>query len=95
MGYGPQIGTSHQGYPIYLYTDELTNLTSYVVVLPDGRAFHSDAQGRLAATPSEPDKQIGLALIGGLIGFAFGGAGAILGALIGAAAGGLLNKKGA
>ena len=95
MGYGPRVGTSRQGYPIYLYTDEQTKLASYVVVLPDGRAFYSDAQGNLSAAPVEPDKQIGLALLGGLIGFAFGGGGAVLGALIGAVAGGLLNKKGA
>lgn len=95
MGYSPQVGTSRQGYPIYLYTDERTNLTHYVVVLPDGRAFYSDAEGRFVTTPAEPDKQIGLALIGGLLGLAFGGGGAILGALIGATAGGLLNKKGA
>ncbi len=95
MGYGSQVGTSRQGHPIYLYTDERTRLTSYVVVLPDGRAFYSDAQGNLSAAPVEPDRQIGLALIGGLIGLAFGGGGAILGALIGAVAGGLLDKKGA
>jgi hypothetical protein len=94
MGYGRQVGTSREGYPVYLYTDVRTNLTRPVVVLPDGRAFYSDAQGRIITTPSEPDKQVGLALIGGLLGLAFGGGGAILGALIGAAAGGFLKEKG-
>lgn len=94
MGYGPQIGTSREGYPVYLYTDARTNVTRPVVVLPDGRAFYSDAGGRIGSTPAEPDKQVGLALIGGLIGLAFGGGFAVLGALIGAAAGGALKAKG-
>jgi len=95
MGYGRQVGTSREGYPIYLYIDPSTNLTRHVVVLPDGRAFYSDPQGRITTTPNAADKQVGFAIIGGLLGLAFGGAGAILGALIGAAAGNLLSKKGA
>jgi hypothetical protein len=96
MGYGPQVGTSREGYPVYLYTDTRTNLTNYVVVLPDGRAFYSDAHGNIVATPVEANKQVGLAVIGGLIGLAVGsGPGAILGALLGAAAGNILNKRGA
>lgn len=96
MGYGPQVGTSREGYPVYLYTDTRTNLTNYVVVLPDGRAFYSDAHGKIVATPVEANKQVGLAVIGGLIGLAVGsGPGAILGALLGAAAGNILKKRGA
>jgi hypothetical protein len=96
MGYGPQIGTSREGYPVYLYTDTRTNLTNYVVVLPDGRAFYSDARGNIVAKPVEANKQVALALVGGLVGLAVAsGPGAILGALLGAAAGNILNKRGA
>jgi hypothetical protein len=96
MGYGPQVGTSREGYPIYLYTDPRTNLRNYVVVLPDGRAFYSDAHGKIGAAPAEANKQVVLAFLGGIVGLAFGaGPGAILGALLGATVGNLLNKKGA
>ena len=48
-GYGPKVGQSHQGYPVFLYTDPHTKLASYVVVLPDGRVFPSDSEGRIPA----------------------------------------------
>lgn len=88
-GYGPMVGRSHQGYPIYLYTDPQSKLTSYVVVLPDNRAFYCDQQGSIVANPVEAKKQIALALIGGTTGFLLGGP---AGALIGAVAGLILSE---
>ena len=87
--YGPLVGHSPQGYPIYLYTDPQSKLTSYVVVLPDRRAFYCDQQGRIVANPVEAKKQIALALLGGTAGFALGGP---VGALIGAVAGLILSE---
>jgi hypothetical protein len=52
MGYGPQLANSHEGYPVYLYTDPHSQMTTYAVVLPDGRAFYSDAHRRIVATPA-------------------------------------------
>ncbi len=93
-GYGPQVGKSREGYPVYLYTDPQSRLTTYVVVLPDGRAFYSDIRGRIVSKPVEANNQIALALVGGILGAVLGGPeGAILGALLGAAAGELLSKK--
>jgi hypothetical protein len=94
--------TGHKSEPVVKATRSISirirvrNLTNYVVVLPDGRAFYSDAHGNIVATPVEANKQVGLAVIGGLIGLAVGsGPGAILGALLGAAAGNILKKRGA
>ena len=85
-GYGPQVGTSVQGNPIYLYTDPRSKLTSYVIVLPDGRAFHSDQHGNISATPVEANNaSVALALIGGIVGLLLGGPGvALIGAALGA-----------
>jgi uncharacterized membrane protein len=94
MPYGPQIGISREGYPVYLYTDPATQLTRFVVVLPDGRAFFSDKQGRILATPADTTPEVAGAILGGLIGLVFGPEGAILGALLGAVAGGLSKKRG-
>lgn len=88
VGYGPQVGTSHQGHPIYVYTDPRTGIASHVVILPDGRAFYSDAKGTIVSAPAEPNRPVGLAVLGGLVGLAAGGGvGAIIGALFGAIAG--------
>jgi len=95
MGYGPQVGNSHEGYPVYLYTDPQSQMTTYVVVLPDGRAFYSDAHGRIVATPVESDKQVAGAALGGLAGLAvFGPVGGIIGAILGAIVGNELSKRG-
>ncbi len=84
MGYGPQVGTSREGYPVYLYSDPRTGITRFVVVLPDGRAFYSDQYGRISP-PSATKKPLGEYSWGGLLaGLAFGPAGAILGAIAGA-----------
>jgi hypothetical protein len=92
-GYGPQVGTSPQGYPIYLYTDEQAKVCYHVVVLPDGRAFPSDDFGNIVAAPVEANKQVGLALAGVAVGFLAGGpAGAIIGAIVGAVAGAIGSK---
>jgi hypothetical protein len=88
------VGRSPQGYPICLYTDPQSKLTSYVVILPDGRAFHSDRQGRIVATPVEPEKQVALALLGGTTGFLIGGPpGALIGALAGLVLSALPKKR--
>jgi hypothetical protein len=95
MGYGPQVAISHEGYPVYLYTDPHSQMTTYVVVLPDGRAFYSDAHGRIVATPVESDKQVAGAALAGLAGLAlFGPVGGIVGAIVGAIVGNELAKKG-
>lgn len=93
LGYGPLIGRTHEGYPIYLFTDPQSKLASYVVVLPDGRAFYSDANGRIVAKPVEANKAIALAVVGGALGLIFGPGGAVIGALIGAALGNVPTKK--
>jgi hypothetical protein len=93
-GYGPQVGSSREGYPIYLYTDSRTKLTTYVVVLPDGRAFYSDAQGRIVATPAKTDSAVALALVAGAAGLWLGGpVGGIIGAIFGAIMGEEVSKK--
>lgn len=95
IGYGPRVGQSQEGFPVYLYTDPRSNLNTYVVVLPDGRAFYSDRFGRIVSTPTQADPQVGLALLGGIIGLAVGGGplGAIIGGIIGAAVGNEASKK--
>jgi hypothetical protein len=94
IGYGPLVGHSPEGYPVYLYTDPQTRLTCRVVVLPDGRAFYSDMNGRIVAKPVEANTQVGLALVGSIFGLILGGAGgAIIGALAGAVMGNQLSKK--
>jgi hypothetical protein len=96
VGYGPVVGHSPEGYPIYLYTDPRSKLTQYVVVLPDHRAFYCDTKGRIVSKPTEANPQIALGVIGGLIGLLVGGGnplGAILGGIVGAALGNEASKK--
>lgn len=88
-GYGPLVGHSPQGFPIYLFTDPQSKLTCYVIVLPDSRAFYCDKQGKIVAKPVAANQEIILALIGGTTGFALGGA---LGAAIGAITGLILSE---
>src|SRR5580658_2046109 len=65
-GYGPQVGQSPEGYPIFLYTDPHSKVRSYVVVRPDGSAFYSDARGRNIGTPhSDADAEVAAAIVGG------------------------------
>lgn len=92
MGYGRQVGSSREGYPVHIYTDPRTGITRFVVVLPDGRAFYSDQYGRISP-PGANDKAVGGALVGGLLaGLAFGPAGAIIGAIAGALIGNEASK---
>jgi hypothetical protein len=92
--YGPQVAQSSEGFPVCLYTDPQTHLNKYVVILPDGRAFYSDAHGRIVSTPTEANPQVGLALVGGILGFLIlGPGGALAGGLIGAALGNQASKK--
>jgi len=48
-GYCVGVGSSPQGFPIYLYTDPQSGLTCYVIVLPDSRAFYCDKHGKIVA----------------------------------------------
>jgi hypothetical protein len=83
-GYGQMVGQSPEGYPIYLYTDPQTRLTSYVVLLPDGRAYYSDQHGRIVSKPVQVGQQVALTMVGGAAGFLIGGPpGAVIGALAG------------
>jgi len=94
VGYGPQVGTSPEGYPVYSYTDPQTLLSSFVMVLPDGRAFYSDAHGRFVIPPPQSNAPVAGALVLGTAGFFVGGApGAIIGALVGAIVGNQASKK--
>jgi hypothetical protein len=94
VGYGPQVGISPQGFPVYLYTDPNSKLRTYIVVLPDGRAFYSNSAGKIVDTPVESDRPTAFALLGGLLGFAFGGpGGAIFGSVVGAIVGNGAAKK--
>lgn len=94
-GYGPRVGTSHEGYPVYLYTDPQSQKTTYVVVLPDGRSLYSDKDGRIVPTPIESDKQVAGAAVGGLAGLLIGGPGlGIVGAILGAIVGNVISKEG-
>lgn len=94
-GYGPQVGKSPEGFPVYIYTDPTTKLRTYVVVLPDSRAFYCDEHGRLVSTPKDASPVIEvLALAGGVLGFLAGSApGAILGGILGAAVGKALKNR--
>jgi hypothetical protein len=93
VGYGPPVGNTAEGHPIYLYTDPHSKLTAYVVILPDGRAFYSDRYGRITAKPEEANKAVALALVGGALGLVFGPGGALIGAAIGAFLGNLPKAK--
>jgi len=95
FGYGPPVGQSAEGFPIYLYTDPNSRLTSYVVVLPDRRAFYSDQYGRIISKPTDTNPQVALALLGGIVGLAMGlgPVGAIVGGILGAAVGNEAAKK--
>ena len=94
-GYGPIVGQSPEGNPIYLYTDPHSRIISYVVVLPDGRTtFYSDAQGRIPR--SEVDAEVAGAIVTGTLGALAGGPiGGIVGAIAGAIAAKLLRKQAA
>jgi hypothetical protein len=95
-GYGASpIRKSPEGFPVYLYTDPNSKLRTYVVVLPDGRAFYSDIQGRIVSTPQDASPAVeALAIVGGVIGAFVGGpAGAVLGGIVGAALGQIAKNQ--
>jgi hypothetical protein len=95
-GYGPKIGQTPQGYPIYPYTDPDSKVVSYVVVLPDGRAFYSDAYGNIGRPGGEVDAEVAGAIVTGTLGALTGGpVGAVVGAIAGAIVGKLLKKQAA
>jgi hypothetical protein len=57
-GYGQQVRRSPEGYPIYLYTEPRTRAVRHVVVLPNGQAYFSDANGRVGAPASEANANV-------------------------------------
>jgi hypothetical protein len=93
-GYCPQVGQSREGHPIFLYTDPQTKLVGYVVILPNGRAFSSDAEGHLLTTyGNQANVEAVTAIVLGTGGLLLGGAiGGIVGALAGAIVGSQLKK---
>ena len=96
-GYGPRVGESREGYPIFLYTDPHTKLVSYVVVLPGERVFPSDSEGRILTSYGTPASvSAATAIILGTGGLFLGGPiGGIVGALAGAIVGSQLKKHAA
>jgi len=96
-GYGPQVGQSPEGYPIFLYTDPRSRVMSYVVVQPGGRTFYSDAHGKVIGKPySEVDAEVAAAMVAGALGSLAGGpVGALVGAIAGAIAGKVLKRQAA
>jgi hypothetical protein len=93
----PKVGQSREGYPIFLYTDPQTKLVSYVVVLPDGRVFSSDSDGRILTTyGNQANVEAATAIVLGTGGLLLGGPiGGIVGALAGAIVGSQLKKSAA
>jgi hypothetical protein len=96
-GYGPRVGHSREGYPVYLYTDPHTKMVNYVVVLPDGRVFHSDSEGRILTTfGSQANSEAVSAIVLGTGGLLLGGPiGGIVGAIAGAIVANQLKKHAA
>jgi hypothetical protein len=96
-GYGPKVGESREGYPIFLYTDPHTKLVSYVVVLPDGKVFSSDSEGHILTTyGNQANIEAATAIVLGTGGLLLGGPiGGIVGALAGAIVGSQLKKHAA
>ncbi len=95
MGNGLLVGKSHEGNPVYLCNDPHSKKLTYIVHLPDGRAFYSDKEGKIVATPVDTDKQVAGAALGAIAGLAIGGpAGGIVGAIVGAIVGNAVAKSG-
>jgi hypothetical protein len=94
-GYGPQLGLSAEGYPVYAYADPHSTAMSYVVVLPDGTAFYSDAAGRIAnPAHTEADAEVAGAILAGAVGALAGGpVTAIAAAIAGAIAGKIIKRQ--
>ncbi len=83
---GP-FGNSSEGWPIYLHRELNSNEWRYVVVLPDGRVFRSDAAGHIGHVTGRDNNTVLGATLVGLGGIAVGGPlGGIIGAIIGALA---------
>lgn len=93
--YGPLVGRSSEGLPIYLYTDPRSRLRSYVVVSPDGRPFYSNEQGQILGSISgRADAEVTGAIVTGTIGALAGGpVGGIIGAIAGAILAGKLKRQ--
>jgi hypothetical protein len=95
-GYGPMIGRSKEGHPIYIYTNPRSRSVHYVVVLPDGNAYLSDADGQIGTTPEESPAELAGAMVAGAGGLLLGGPVAgIIGAIVGAIVGNQIKKRAA
>jgi hypothetical protein len=96
--FGPIVGHSAEGFPVYLYTDPRSKLTSYVVMFPDGRSFYSNEGGQILGPPSSGgiDSEVTGAIVTGTLGALAGGpVGGIIGAIAGAFLAGKLKKQAA
>jgi photosystem II stability/assembly factor-like uncharacterized protein len=93
--FGHLVGHSAEGFPVYSYTDQHSKLTSYVVVLPDGRSFSSNEAGQILSSPSgRIDSEVTGAIVTGTLGALAGGpVGGIIGAIAGAFLAGKLKKQ--
>jgi hypothetical protein len=91
-GYMPYpVKYAPDGSPLYIYVTESGALRW--VVSRNGHASFSDENGRELTQETTPAKAaMGGAVLGGLLGLAFGGAGVLVGAAIGAALGGAGEK---
>jgi hypothetical protein len=73
---------SADGNPVYRELDESTQRSVLIVVMPDGKAYYADSEGR-PTRPMQANTGAG-ALLGGLVGLLWGPWGAVLGATVGA-----------
>ena len=81
---------SADGNPVYREVDPTTKRTVLVVVMPDGKAYYADAEGR-PTRPTHSNPGAG-AILGGLVGLLWGPWGAVIGAGVGAILGGGLRQ---
>jgi hypothetical protein len=96
-GFGPVVSHSREGYPVYVYKDPRSKAIGYAVILPDGRAYLSDAQGRINAGSNEGAAEVGGALALGTSALLLGAGpvGGVVAALVGAIAANRLRKRAA
>jgi hypothetical protein len=87
--YSPEpIGTSPEGFPVYLYQERILAEPQFVVQLPNGKAVFSDRQGRINPIP-DSDNVLTAAMLAGVGGIVLAGP---LGGIAGAAAAAMAMK---
>lgn len=87
--YSPEpIGTSPEGYPVYLYQERILAEPRFVVRLPNGKAVYSDRQGKINPIP-DGDSIVTTAILAGFGGIFLAGT---FGGLAGAAAGAVATR---